>query len=171
MNILDFITKNLIWIIIVFIVILLALIGYIAEKEGLLKNKKKQPKEKLKTIKDYKEDNKLTENINLIENKDNFEKSLENKEDEKEDIEKEESIDNNEVLLNDLSDDTEQINEDLYAPFGDQTFEPSKNTNIDRDFNDLMDEVDEVAEKADIEVPDIKEITEKELDDEDIWKF
>ena len=60
--------------------------------------------------------------------------------------------------------------EDLFVPFGNQEFKPQENLNIDKDFNAVLDNVEETSDEVNVELPKIESATE-EIEDEDIWKF
>lgn len=225
---LNFINANYIWLVVIAIIILLALIGYIAEKQGFgKKEEKKQDKivddkkevettlveENLNSVADNSEkdtnleDNSLiSDNIkddtlnetkegplleseNTINNEVNNEISEEivNNDETKEELENiEELKDSNNTELKEVSkteEDSESgeskkennINkeEDLYAPFGDQEFKKEEDSklNIDKDFNKLLENVEDSTDETDVELPKIESTTKEELEDDDIWRF
>lgn len=223
---LSFINANYIWIVIIAIIILLALIGYIAEKQGFGKKEEKKQdnivndkkkveptlvEENLNSIGDNSE---IVENTNLEDNtliSDNIkndtlnetkeepllesentinneekEESINNEEikEEKENIDDSKDSDNTEVKEDSKTEENSKSNEvqeendinkeeELYAPFGNQEFkkEEDSNLNIDKDFNKLLENVEDSTDETDVELPKIESTTKDELEDDDIWRF
>lgn len=167
-SVLEFINMNYIWLIIIAVVILLALVGYIADKQGFSNNlKKKNDKKKMDVSKDNEskfveidkdskqEDKEITfgnDNLN-IENKEeltgDYDDSL--MEEELEEIE--------EPLIENLP------NIDENNDFNSESTELDDDLNIDDDFNKVLDDVENTSNSIDVKIPN-------EVDDEeDIWKF
>jgi hypothetical protein len=194
--VLNFINNNYVWLLIVFIIILMALIGYIAENQGNLKQEKKKntlesDSYRKKDIEKSNSNEALEESIDYNENQENIndfeidsnideldlkeevkEEPIEEDMSDKKDLE--EDIADNKTKEENISDEKnseDPIEEDLYAPLGNKEF--NRDLNIDKDFNNILDDVEETAEEADIELPKLNETDEESLetDEEDIWKF
>lgn len=174
-TILSFISENITWVIAIAVILLLALIGYIAEKQGFGKENKNNKKEDSVAINQelmqkqiVNED--INSNFEQPEESDNNSDSIDAysdhvdnlKEDNTEDEKQEDSTEEAEK---------KDINDDLYAPFGDKKFKNPDNLNIDKDFNSVLDDVEEATDEVDIELPNIEPTSKEELEEEDIWKF
>ena len=137
---LDFINSNYIWLIIIAVVLLLALIGYIAEKNGFGKKLEKIPEKKEDTLEAIKEsvlDEKTEEPIEEI-SENNIEETPNDEVEEDSELTSEKVDNSNE----------ENIDEDLYAPLGDQEFKNDEEEKDDVETFDFTDS-DEKNEKID----------------------
>ena len=190
----EFLMDNYIWIMIICIVLLMALIGYIAEKQGfgtkenIKKEKKSKKEEVIEPIKEEKEpveeiSNEDTfEEPGVTEEVDDFENSVEEQVDdnefEEESMEEESLSENNEEESDDNKDLEEQEEvsneeEDLFVGLdGTPNAYGNQELNIDKDFNNILDDVEDSTEDVDMELPkvDSNEL-EEELEEDDIWKF
>lgn len=167
-SVLEFINMNYIWLIIIDVVILLALVGYIADKQGFSNNlKKKNDKKKIDDSKD--DDSKLLEiDKNLKQedkkiNLDNENLNIENKgeltDDYDDSLMEEELEEIDEPLIEDLP------NIDENNILNSENIELDDDLNIDDDFNKVLDDVENTSSSLDVKIPN-------EVDDEeDIWKF
>lgn len=190
----DFVYDNYVWFIVAGVILLMALIGYIAEKTNFGRSQfekkvKKEPKVKNKEVQPVEEmvietpvEETEFENGVVIDDKDWMEPPLEINSME---------FDNNEEVVNNFDD--EVLDESLFAPLGDAKVE-NENTNqmIDEDltvpFGDqevkpIINEVipDEIEEINNDEVPNFEdnnnELTPPNIDtlkkdnEEDVWKF
>lgn len=158
-SVLEFIRVNYIWLLIIAVIILFALVGYIADKQGFTGNFNKKEK-KIKPEKNDK-DEKIVEieKTPIVEEKLDTNETIEDNIVEEELEQIDETIDlENEKL--------EQVGNDEIL---DDEFEDSQeDLNIDQDFNKLLEDVEETSNEANIELPEDKPV---ELDEEDIWKF
>jgi len=183
----NFILDNWLWFLIAAIILLMTLIGYVAEQTDFgrkeIEKKEKPKKEKKKKEKPKKEKNKKEEPEVLIveesENKPEVQISLAT-----------DSILNNELEVDESFE--EEIPEELNVPFGDVRFEEPIEVMTDvlenKDINEelvqentiedtVVDEpvvesnLDEIA-IPDMELPDLDAIvSEDNDDDDDVWKF
>lgn len=174
-SVLNFINDNYIWIIIIALVLLMALIGYIAEQQGFGntkdKKKKEKPNKKIEEpIFEEMEETVVEEPIEeVVEENPTQEEISEEFVPEQTNEEETEELEPSEEPAQEIEEDQE----DLYAPLGDKEFKSSNDLNIDKVFNDVLDDVEETANEADIELPnlDTTDINLDSEDDEDIWKF
>ena len=168
-SVLEFINMNYIWLIIIAVIILLALVGYIADKQGFSNNLKNKSDKKKKIDDSKDDDSKLLEiDKNLKQedkkiNLDNENLNIENKEELTDDYDyslmEEELEEIDEPLIEDLPSIDE--NNDLNS----ENIELDDDLNIDDDFNKVLDDVENTSSSLDVKIPN-------EVDDEeDIWKF
>lgn len=167
-SVLEFINMNYIWLIIIAVVILLALVGYIADKQGFSNNlKKKNDKKKMDVSKDneskFVEINKDSKQEDKEITFDNDNLNIENKEELTDDYDdslmEEELEEIDEPLIEDLP------NIDENNDFNSESTELDDDLNIDDDFNKVLDDVENTSNSIDVKIPN-------EVDDEeDIWKF
>ena len=195
-NIMTFVEQNYIWILIIIGVLLMTIIGYIADKNGLGK-KKKVKENKKNTIEVNKEVVAIpnvddTKNIEIDEFKDikeyndevlEFEQPVENIE-----IVQEENIEQgvNDVQVETIENNVEnKINNFEFDDF-ENNEEPNEvlekievpeanltsNLDIENDFNRLLDDVEESSDIISYELPKIESFDSTDLSEEDdIWKF
>ncbi|MBE6159716.1 MAG: hypothetical protein E7157_01560 [Lactobacillales bacterium] len=152
-SVLEFVRVNYVWLLIIAVIILFAIVGYIAEKQGFTGingNKEKKKKE-------LKKEKKVVEEIS------------------NENISNEEIVTAQEVDLNDAvaEEELEEITETIDAE--NESLEPieeildrKEDLNIDEDFNQVLEDVEETSSEAKIEIPEDETI---EIEEEDIWKF
>ena len=190
-EVITFIEQNYIWILIIIGVLLMALIGYIADKKGLGKNKKVKEKNnneiqinkevikipniddvsntKLDEFKDIKEyDEQPIEIKNTEDIKENKEQSIN-------DVFVEEIENNVESKINNFdfeeNIDQQEINdsfEKIEVPEANLT----SNLDIENEFNKLLYDVEESSDEISYELPKIDSFESTDLSEEDdIWKF
>lgn len=159
-SVLDFISVNYIWLLIIAVIILLAILGYIAEQNGFTENMKKTKKKNSKlndltsTMSENIDENKKNDDIDT--NDDGFQPVK--------DVELEEEL----QLLEDVELEEElQSLEDAELEELDTNYNEN-NLNNNQDFNKVSKEVKDVKNKVNIESNEENSI---ELDEEDIWKF
>lgn len=68
---------------------------------------------------------------------------------------------------NDLFD----TDEDLYAPIGNKPVKENNYSDIDKEFNDVLSDINKTDGKVNVDLPKIDTISSDDLDEEDIWKF
>lgn len=190
-EVITFIEQNYIWILIIIGVLLMTLIGYIADKKGLGKNKKVKEKNnneiqinkevikipniddvsntKLDEFKDIKEyDEQPIEIKNTEDIKENKEQSIN-------DVFVEEIENNVESKINNFdfeeNIDQQEINdsfEKIEVPEANLT----SNLDIENEFNKLLYDVEESSDEISYELPKIDSFESTDLSEEDdIWKF
>ena len=160
-SVLDFINVNYIWLILIAIVVLLALVGYIADKQGFgnsqkSKNNKAETEENKKEITEFEKIEKTNEveNNNLIKDNLNTENLL-NEQKEEELIIEEPLEEINETLIEDNDSDLEINNIDNNE---------EDDFNIDDDFNKVLKDVENSSNDIYMEMPE-------EIEEESVWKF
>lgn len=170
-SVLEFINMNYIWLIIIAVVILLALVGYIADKQGFGNSQKSKNKK----------NNKLENENSKIEKLEKINEDESNNDLIKEDLDIEKVIDeelkydDEESLIEEqleeideqLVEDTDKLieNNDLDSQFKSIEFNEEDDFNIDDDFNKVLNDVENSSNDLYMEMP--KEIDEEE----DVWKF
>lgn len=186
---LGFVKDNYIWFIIIGVLLVMALIGFIAEKtnfgDKIKIQKKEKPKKELKSTKEEKPKKEETKKNEKKEKKNKKEKEVVETEDKGLDLD---SIGLG-SLLGGNSDENSETMEDLTVPFGDLEISQLDESNEDLTvpFGDNVEEsiVDEgIIEEgiSDLETPVIEntnediipKVEEEETvtnDDEDVWKF
>lgn len=177
----EFFVDNWLWFLVAGIIILMTLIGYIAEKTDFGR-KEIQPKPKKEKVK------KVKEKAKKVKGND---EPVEVLEIEKDDVKPElqvslatDSILEKEPVESIIKpEETEEFPEELKVPFGDNSYEDSINNIPESDNHDNL--VEEVVEEEpiedqklddintpDIELPDLNAVVaEVEDDDDDVWKF
>ena len=170
--ILEFINENYFWIILIAVILLMSLIGYITEQQGInksekvVKNKKPKKEKKAKQIKETVEDVPNVETIEPV-----TEQEVDSISEPRE--EQIEEIATEPILTEQVQEEiVPEIDEELFAPIEEQKINRENDLNIDKDFNHVLEDVEETADEADIELPKLDSVSSDELDDEeDIWKF
>lgn len=167
--VIDFVTENYVWLIIVGIIILMAVVGYVADKTDFGRNKiEKQPKEKAKkekVVKEKTKKEKVVEELPVIEqNTIETMNSVENVEQPISNEYQQEILPENNVNDNNVTDDN-QVDQSLFEPLPsiDQVFneQPAEQNNI---------EISSEPININLETEESKQNSEVEPDD-DIWKF
>lgn len=179
----EFITQNYLWIIFIIIVIVMAVVGYVAEKKEFIKKgvkvekTKKEPEQPI-VIDDKGIDELLKDAVDKDKKKDKKDKK-------KKDDKKEETVvepiseitavneDLNAPLVSDINEDltsplVSNINEDLTSPL---VSEPVNEDNIDQSLFAPLEPVGETNELNSIEVSTLPEEPAVINPEEDIWKF
>lgn len=177
-TVLEFISDNYFWIILIAVILLMALIGYIAEQQGFgngqkVPKEKKPKKEKKEKIQEIKPVEAVQEQPIVMEQEVTPEIVQEQSIEEVVDSINESPTISEEAVPQTVEQPVEEkTEEDLYAPLGDTEVRPTNDLNIDRDFNNVLEDVEETADEADIELPNMDSVEPEELEeDEDIWKF
>ena len=171
----DFITENYIWIIVAGVVILMAVVGYIADKTDFGRNRvEKQPKEKKEKVKEIKtKEKKKKEKVveQLPEKQENLQSVYEEEIEQtpmKQEFVDESGLFSNEQIVNDEftnkdnSIDETQVDQSLFEPL------PS----IDQVFGEQMGNNAEVSgENVNANSNDTTKNNAEIESDDDIWKF
>ena len=145
----DFIVDNYVWFIVGGVIILMAVIGYIADKTDFGRNVNKEKPKKEKKVK---KKNKKINDENIDNSNNNVQYSTDN-------VNVSESTQNNEV-------NNENIDQSLFAPLTDNVNEVIPQTNEVVENNELKN-----VEPANLE-NSIQENNNQSInEDEDIWKF
>ncbi|MDD3392873.1 MAG: hypothetical protein PHE54_04965 [Bacilli bacterium] len=138
----EFIIDNIVWFIIGFVVILMTIIGYIADKTNFGKEKfivktTLNKSEKEKKIKDNKKEDKKAKET---------------------------------IIKEDKKNDKEVIEENLNIPFGDKAENPVVEEAIkEEDLTVPLDD-EKIEIKNDLPLPEIDTLNDK-IDEDDVWKF
>lgn len=192
-NIMTFVEQNYIWILIIVGVLLMTLIGYIADKNGIGKKKKENNNNKIEVnkevvaipniedaknikideFKDIKEYNEETLDFEQVENTENI--LEENIEQTVNDTQVEEIENNVENKINNFGfedfenkEEMNDLSEKIEVPEANLT----SNLDIENEFNRLLDDVEESSDIISYELPKIESFDSTELSEEDdIWKF
>lgn len=192
-NIMTFVEQNYIWILIIVGVLLMTLIGYIADKNGIGKKKKENNNNKIEVnkevvaipniedaknikideFKDIKEYNEETLDFEQVENTENI--LEENIEQTVNDTQVEEIENNVENKINNFEfedfenkEEMNDLSEKIEVPEANLT----SNLDIENEFNRLLDDVEESSDIISYELPKIESFDSTELSEEDdIWKF
>lgn len=171
-GLLQFINNNYIWLIIIAVVILFALIGYIADKNGF-NSKKQNSTDKINKVEQSKPESKIEANKKGKKEKQEFIEEI---------VDEEELEQIDETLMEEIDLNDEDLNLGIESVHEEKTKEEQKKTSkkikntsktkeeiiqtsdldIDKDFNKVLDDVEEKSSEVNIEIPE---------DEEDIWKF
>lgn len=155
-SVLEFIRVNYIWLLVIAVIILFALVGYIAEKQGftgITSNKEKNKKMK-------KDTKKSKDVVEEIPNETIPTEELTFDEADLNDVVAEEELEEIVETIDSETESLEQIDEEI--------LDKKEDLNIDQDFNQVLEDVEETSNEANIELPKEDII---ELEEEDIWKF
>ena len=192
-NIMTFVEQNYIWILIIVGVLLMTLIGYIADKNGIGKKKKENNNNKIEVnkevvaipniedaknnkkneFKDKKEYNEETLDFEQVENtenilEENIEQTVNDTQVEKIENNVENKINNFEFEDFENKEEMNDLSEKIEVPEANLT----SNLDIENEFNRLLDDVEESSDIISYELPKIESFDSTELSEEDdIWKF
>ncbi len=161
----DFIMENYVWFIVGGVIILMAIIGFIADKTDFgrkaVKPKPKKVKEKPTKIKvDAKGINELTQNINNEEKLSKKDNNVSN--------------DNEQQIISSIN---ENVDQSLFAPLTETNESNSKEVNTTGLVNEVVNEEPENSQNSNvqlqnIDLPPLPETNNQSVsEEEDIWKF
>lgn len=161
----DFIMENYVWFIVGGVIILMAIIGFIADKTDFgrkaVKPKPKKVKEKPTKIKvDAKGINELTQNINNEEKLSKKDNNVSN--------------DNEQQIISSIN---ENVDQSLFAPLTETNESNSKEVNTTGLVNEVVNEEPENSQNSNVQLqnidfPPLPETNNQSVsEEEDIWKF